>query len=239
MLCEIVKPLMSKMGEWFLLAEKPLTGTIDLSFLAMRAYYIVAILIIVISIGTFLWSFEKRKPKTREVVLLAVMTSLAVAGRVVFFMTPQFKPCAAVIIITGVMLGRQSGFLCGVLTAFVSDFFFGQGPWTPWQMIAFGLVGLLSAVIYSGHRAKRAYKRITFSLYGFAVTFFLYGIIMDTAAVFMYMDEPKVSALAAAYASGLFFNVVHGASTFLFLFFISGEIMKKIERMKIKFGMFE
>ena len=92
-----------------------------------REYYLAAILIIVISIFLFMWSFEKRKPKTREVVVLAVMTSIATLGRVMFFMLPQFKPCVAIIIITGIMLGKQAGFLCGALTAFVSDFFFGQG----------------------------------------------------------------------------------------------------------------
>lgn len=218
---------------------EPLTGKIDFSFLLMRSYYIAAIIIIIISIAAFLWSFEKRKPKTREVVLLAVMTALAVVGRVAFFMTPQFKPCAAIIIITGIMFGRQSGFLCGVLTAFVSDFFFGQGPWTPWQMIAFGIIGLLSAMFFSGKRVKKAYNKIYISVYGFLVTFLLYGIIMDTATVFMYTDAPKLSTFIATYASGLFFNFVHGLSTFIFLYLISGVILKKLNRLKNKFNIFE
>ena len=118
-----------------------------------REYYLAAILIIAISIFLFMWSFEKRKPKTREVVVLAVMTGIATLGRVMFFMLPQFKPCVAIIIITGIMLGKQSGFLCGALTAFVSDFFFGQGPWTPWQMFAFGIIGFISAIVFQ----KRKY----------------------------------------------------------------------------------
>ena len=69
-----------------------------------------------------MWSFEKRKPKTREVVVLAVMTGIATLGRVMFFMLPQFKPCVAIIIITGIMLGKQSGFLCGALTALCQIF---------------------------------------------------------------------------------------------------------------------
>ena len=134
-----------------MLSEKCImhTASIDIYGLMMRGYYFTSMCIIVISIFIFLWSFEKRKPKTREIVTLAVMTALAVVGRLAFFMTPQVKPCAAIIIITGVMLGRQSGFLCGALTAFVSGFFFGQGPWTPWQMIAFGIIGFLSGVLFS------------------------------------------------------------------------------------------
>ena len=72
-------------------------------------------------------------------------------------MLPQFKPCVAIIIITGIMLGKQAGFLCGALTAFVSDFFFGQGPWTPWQMFAFGIIGFISAIVFQ----KRKYLATT------------------------------------------------------------------------------
>ena len=216
----------------------PLRAEIDFSFWLMRGYYIISIIIIAVSIILFLWSFEKRKPKTREVVLLSVMTALAIVGRVAFFMTPQIKPCAAIIIITGIMLGKQSGFLCGVFTAFVSDFFFGQGPWTPWQMMAFGLLGFFSAVIFSGKIKKYIYNRVVISVYGFIVTFFLYGIVLDTATVFMYTDEPKLSVFVATYISGIFFNIIHGLSTAVFLFLISKIIFVKIERVKNKFDMF-
>lgn len=216
----------------------PLKAEIDFSFLLMRGYYIISMVIIAISIIIFLWSFEKRKPKTREVVLLSVMTALAIVGRVAFFMTPQIKPCAAIIIITGIMLGKQSGFLCGVFTAFVSDFFFGQGPWTPWQMMAFGIIGFLSAVIFSNRLKKFIYSRVMISIYGFLVTFFVYGIVMDTATVFMYTDEPKLSVFLATYISGIFFNMIHGLSTAVFLFLLSKNIFVKIERLKNKFDMF-
>ena len=204
----------------------------------IRHYYIVSILIIVAAIGIFVWSFEKRKPKTREIVTLGVLTGMAIVGRVIFFMTPQFKPCAAIIIITGIMLGKQSGFLCGCLTAFISDFFFGQGPWTPWQMIAFGLIGVLSAIVFSGKRQKHAEKRVLISIYGFFVTFVLYGLILDTATVDMYTDKPRLSTFLATYGAGIFFNFVHGLSTFVFLMILSQEMFRKIKRIKVKFDMF-
>ena len=204
----------------------------------IRHYYIVSILIIVAAMGIFVWLFEKRKPKTREIVTLSVLTGMAIVGRVIFFMTPQFKPCAAIIIITGIMLGKQSGFLCGCLTAFISDFFFGQGPWTPWQMIAFGLIGVLSAIVFSGKRQKHAEKRVLISIYGFFVTFVLYGLILDTATVVMYTDKPRLSTFLATYGAGIFFNFVHGLSTFVFLMILSQEMFRKIKRIKVKFDMF-
>ena len=204
----------------------------------LRQYYIVSIVIIFLAILYFLWSFEKRKPRTREIVTIAVLTAMAIVGRMIFFMTPQFKPCVAIIIITAIMLGKQSGFLCGCLTAFISDFFFGQGPWTPWQMLAFGLIGVISAIIFGGKGKKLTENKLIISTYGFVITFFLYGGIMDSATVIMYTDAPRVSTFLASYASGLIFNLIHGLSTFVFLFIVSGEMFKKINRIKIKFDMF-
>ena len=166
------------------------------------------------------------------------MTALAVVGRLAFFMTPQVKPCAAIIIITGVMLGRQSGFLCGALTAFVSGFFFGQGPWTPWQMIAFGIIGFLSGVLFSKKNIKYAYNKWIISIYGFLATFVIYGFILDTATVFMYTDTPKTETFVATYLSGIGFNLIHADSTFVVLFLISNATIKKLERLKIKYKMF-
>ena len=97
-----------------------------------RLYLIASVVLIIIAIVIFVRKYEKNRPSTKDVVLISVMISLAVIGRLVFFMIPQFKPCAAVIIITGIMLGKQAGFLSGVMTAFISDFFFGMGPWTLW-----------------------------------------------------------------------------------------------------------
>lgn len=208
-------------------------------FLNGREYYIISIFIILCAVVLFMWSFERKKPEAREVVVLASMTAIAVVGRVMFFMTPQLKPCAAVVIITGIMLGKEAGFLCGVLTAFVSDFFFGQGPWTPWQMIAFGLIGFTSALVFSGRLKALIHKKIVLCVYGFIMTFFVYGFIMDTATVFMYTDQPKISNFVAVYVSGIVFNMIHGVSTAAFLWLLAEPLFKKLNRIKIKYGMYK
>ncbi|MDR1184626.1 MAG: ECF transporter S component [Coriobacteriales bacterium] len=116
-------------------------------------YYLPAIGIILVAFILMAVRFEGRRPRAREVVVLSVMCALAVAGRAAFFMLPQFKPVAAIVIITGVALGAESGFLVGTLAAFVSNFLFGQGPWTPFQMLAFGLVGFIAGLLF--HRRDR------------------------------------------------------------------------------------
>ena len=171
-------------------------------------------------------------------VLLSVMISLAVVGRLVLFMVPQFKPCAAIVIITGIMLGKQAGFLSGVMTAFISDMFFGMGPWTLWQMIGFGLIGLISAIIFNQERIEKmgGFAKLILCTYGFLITFLLYGLLMDTATVFMVTDKPKLSTFIATYSAGIVFNMIHGISTFIFLYLMANPLSKKIKRVLVKYG---
>lgn len=207
-----------------------------------RSYYFVSLCLILLAIFLFLFVFEKRKPKAREIVILAVMISLAVVGRIIFFMTPQFKPMAAIVIISAAAFGKESGFLCGALSLFISNIFFGQEPWTPWQMFAFGVVGFFAGVFFHKRFENRKVEKrdiVELCVYGGASTIFLYGFIMDTATVLMYTDRPTIAALMGAYATGFVFNVIHGGSTVIFLALMAKSMIKKINRIKLKFGMFE
>lgn len=203
-----------------------------------RLYLIASVVLIVLAIVIFVRSFERKKPGTKDVVLLSVMISLGVVGRLVFFMVPQFKPCAAIVIITGIMLGKQAGFLSGVMTAFISDMFFGMGPWTLWQMIGFGLIGLISAIIFNQERIEKmgGFAKLILCTYGFLITFLLYGLLMDTATVFMVTDKPKLSTFIATYSAGIVFNMIHGISTFIFLYLMANPLSKKIKRVLVKYG---
>ena len=202
-----------------------------------RLYLIASVVLIILAIVIFVRSFERKKPGTKDVVLLSVMISLGVVGRLVFFMIPQFKPCAAIVIITGIMLGKQAGFLSGVMTAFISDMFFGMGPWTLWQMIGFGLIGLISAIIFNQERIEKmgGFAKLILCTYGFLVTFLLYGLLMDSATVFMVTDKPKLSTFIATYSAGIVFNMIHGISTFIFLYLMANPLSKKIKRVLVKY----
>ena len=109
----------------------------------------VIIFIVCLSCIPYYFKYEKRKPQTRESVVLAVMIALTVASRVIFAFAPGFKPVSAMVIICGMAFGRESGFLCGSLSAVVSNFFFGQGPWTPFQMLAWGMIGWIAGNLKS------------------------------------------------------------------------------------------
>ena len=100
-------------------------------------------LVLLAALTPFFLAFERQKPRPRDFMPVVVLTALSVTGRLLFAALPNFKPVSAIVILAGVCFGRQSGFLTGALSALVSNLFFGQGPWTPWQMYAWGLMGAL------------------------------------------------------------------------------------------------
>lgn len=200
-----------------------------------RKYYLISLVIVIYAMIPFFMVFEGRKPQARELIVLATLSALATAGRGAFFMIPNFKPIIAVVIISGISFGAESGFLVGAVTMLVSNFLFGQGPWTPWQMLAMGMIGFVSGVL---HRiGLLPAKRLTLCIYGFLVTVFIYGGIMNPAAVVMSVNEVTWQSLLAAYISGLPVDLVHATSTFLFLWLGAQPLIEKLQRMKIKYGL--
>lgn len=199
-----------------------------------RKYYAISLLLILETFIPFFAVFERRKPKARELVTISVMCAIAVAGRAAFFMLPQFKPVVAVVIISGVCLGGEVGFLVGAVTGFVSNFFFGQGPWTPWQMFAFGIIGLLAGVLFKDGRLGKS--KFELCVFGGIATLVVYGGIMNLSTVMMYQSKPSFATFTATIASGLPFDAVHALSTVIFLFLISQSFIEKLERIKTKYG---
>ena len=202
-----------------------------------RSYYFVSLLILAVTMLPFLLVFEHRKPMARELVLLATLSALAVAGRAAFFMLPQFKPVVAIVILAAVTLGPEAGFLVGAVSGFVSNFFFGQGPWTPWQMFSFGIVGFLAGIL--AVRGILPKKRWALCLYGGIATVVIYGGIMNFSSAILFGGKLTVKSLLAIYASGVPFDLIHGASTVIFLFFLANPMMEKIGRVQKKYGLLE
>lgn len=200
-----------------------------------RKYYILSLIIVVYSIIPFFMVFEGRKPQARELIILATLAAIAAAGRGVFFMLPHFKPMVAIVIISGIAFGGESGFLVGAVTMLVSNMLFGQGPWTPWQMLALGLIGFLSGIL--NRMGLLPAKRLTLCIYGFLVTVFIYGGIMNPASCVMSVYEVTWQTILAAYISGIPVDLVHAASTFIFLWVGAKPLLEKLQRVKVKYGL--
>lgn len=232
------KNLYRLLGNLLLLIGCPLLIFLGIYLWNDRRYYLVSIFIIILCFVACSVYFEKRRIKTRELVLLASLSAIATASRAAFFMLPQVKPVAALVIITGAAIHPQAGFFVGALTGFVSNFVFGQGPWTPWQMLAFGLLGFVSGLFFRGQRNKWKENQVILVVFGGFITVFLYGIIMDTASAMMFTQAPNRKQLLAMYISGFGYNLVHGISTALFLFVLGKPMFRRLDRIKRKYGMF-
>ena len=204
-------------------------------------YYLTSALVIVIAMAPFFASFEQAKPQARELVVLAVMCAIAVASRIAFIWLPAFKPMAAIIMISGVALGARNGFMVGAISALVSNFVFSQGPWTPWQMFAFGLAGLVFGLLADRGALPRhdlsMRQRLLLSVGGAAFIVLVLGPILDTCSVFTMVDIPEgPDGAIAIYASGFPLNCVHAAATFVTLFLVGNPLLDKLHRISVKYG---
>lgn len=180
---------------------------------------------------------EGRKPKVRDIVILAVMCALAVTGRAAFFMLPNFSPTMAIVIISGVAFGCEGGFVVGAMSMLVSNFLMGQGPWTPWQMFAMGLVGFMAGLFFSksGVRTKNTTK-LGLCIFGALICILIYGGIMNPASVIIWQPAVNRSMIIASYVTGFPFDVVHGTATVIFLWLLARPFLEKLDRVRIKYG---
>ena len=215
----------------------PLTLFAGAFFLGGRKYYFIALLILLETMTPFFLIFEGRKPQARELVVIAALCALGVAGRAFFFMLPQFKPVMAVTIITGAALGGETGFLVGSVTMLASNMLFSQGPWTPWQMFAMGIIGFLAGVLFRKGLLRRT--RISLSGFGALAAILIYGGIMNPASALIWAGELNGKILLSYYLSGFPMDCVHAAATWLFLWFAAEPMLAKLERIKTKYGLME
>ena len=215
----------------------PLTIFIGIVYFGKKSYGVVSLLVLLECMAPFALIFEGRKPKARELVLIAALCALAVAGRAALFMLPGFKPVAALVILSGVAFGGETGFLVGAMSMLTSNVLFGQGPWTPFQMFAMGLIGFLAGVSFQKGvlRAGRA----PLAIFGAVSVVLVYGGIMNPASAILYQPNLSLSVLKAYYLTGFPFDLVHAAATALFLWFGAEPMLEKLERVKRKYGLTE
>lgn len=220
----------------FVLVLIPLTILAGVFVFGDRRYYFISILIILEILIPYFISFSEKKPQARELVIISVLCALAVCSRIVLSMLPQFKPVLAIIIIGGICFGGETGFLVGAITGFVSNFYFGHGAWTPWQMLAMGMVGFVAGIVFKKGYLKK--NRVVLSVYGFLSTIIIYGGILNPASVVLMMQQkPTLDAIIASCVLGFPYDAILGASTAFFLWFLSEEMLFRIERIKTKYGL--
>lgn len=198
-------------------------------------HYLVSIVLLLLSMIPFLISFESSKPSAAELSLLASLIAIAVVSRGAFYLIPQVKPIGAVVVVSGAVLGGKRGYLVGAMSAFISNFIFGQGIWTPFQMVALGLVGLLSGILFRKIKAGR----LRLSVAGFLLCFAVYGVIVDTCSVLVMSSDYSPASVLSIYLAGVPFNLVFGITTAVFLLLFGESFVKKLNRIIVKYDIVE
>ena len=216
----------------------PLTIFAGIFYFDSSSYSLIAFLVLTECMLPFFIVFEGRKPMARELVTIAVICSIGVAGRCLFFMLPQFKPVLALTIIAGVAFGGEVGFLVGAVTMLVSNIMFSQGPWTPWQMFAMGIIGFLAGILFKKGWLRRT--RISLAVFGAFSAVVIYGGIMNPASAFMFSTESlNLKLITAYYISGFPMDLIHAFGTVIFIMLAAEPMLEKMERIKIKYGLIE
>ena len=270
-----------------------------------RKYVLVSWMILAMTVAPFFMVFEKRKPKAREIVLIAMMSALTICAQLLCRMTIGIRAGTAMILVSGIALGPEAGFLIGALSRFVLNFYEGQGPWTPWQMFCWGLLGFLAGLAFNRASVEKLKSRhfkvivgpllcvvfavltayilyllfppaddgtffgwrlyvfgavglllgvliqrkrlpvddVTLTVFTFFTTFIIYGGLMNicamvTAASIPGGNEISWDTMKLLYISGVSYDAAHAASAAIFNFIFGDKIIRKLERIKLKYGIY-
>lgn len=192
-----------------------------------QRYLIISLGIAILSLLLFMTGVERRNIGSRRMVITAIMTALAVFGRFI----PVFKPITAICVMTAMYLGAEAGFLSGALSVLISNIYFGQGPWTPFQMLGFGLIGL-----FAGYLSEPLKRSVVFLLTYGVLSGVAYSFIMDIWTVLWYSGGFDPNLYLAALLSALPFTILYAVSNIAFLLLLRKPVGSKLGRVKIKYG---
>lgn len=215
-----------------------LAGLLILSLWWQDHYLWLSFSIVSISLLFLLYCFESRKVEARELVLLAVLAAIAAVGRIPFASIPSVQPTTFVIMMSGAVFGAESGFMIGTVDALASNMILGQGPWTPWQMAAWGLVGFTAGLLRQTMFMNRLWGRLVFGI----IWGFLFGWIMNLWGFFSITTSIHtfhLNAFLDYFAASALFDSMHSLSNVFFIFVFSRSWMKNLTRFKRKYGLLE
>ena len=213
----------------------PLTLFVGARYFGNRRYYATSLLVMLECMLPFFLIFEGRKPQARELVIIAVLCAMSVAGRALFFMLPQFKPVMAMTIIAGVAFGGETGFLVGAMSMLLSNIFFSQGPWTPFQMFSMGVIGFLAGILFRKGLLRRT--RGALAVFGAICAIVIYGGIMNPVSALLWTEDLNWKLILTYYVTGFPVDCVHAAATVLFLLVLAEPMLEKLDRIKVKYGL--
>lgn len=218
---------------FILIVAIPLILILGATLLEDRKYNLISMIVVILACVPFFMQFERRKPHAREIMIIAVMSAISIAGRVAFMWVPAFKPVTAITAITGFKMGPEAGFLTGAVSAVVSNMLFGQGPWTPFQMFTWGMIGYIAGWL---GKTKWMETKVGLIIYGI-VAGVLFSCVMDIWTVISYDGQFSWIRYLQAAGTALPFTITYAVSNVIFLLLLTKPIGEKLTRIQIKYGL--
>lgn len=197
-----------------------------------NSYIVGSIIVVICAMLPFFITFERRRVDVQRLVLIAVMSTLAIVSRALFVAVPFFKPMAGIVMISGMALGPVPGFMVGSISMFASNFIFGQGPWTLWQMLSFGLCGAVFGLM--ANRAFMGAGHLSWKrLLGVSVLAGLFyilvaGPILDTSTIFFMLSRITPEGVLAVYLAGFPINCISGISTAITVGLLANPLLWRV-----------
>lgn len=196
----------------------------------MNGFTAALVCAVIIILGYFM-CFELKKPSVQRIMPIVILVALGSVGRIIFAFIPQVQPTTVIVIIAGSALGSADGFMTGALCALVSNAILGQGPWTPFQMIAWGLVGALAGFI---SKIKYGGSFPVMTIYS-VIAAFMYSVLMDMYTVMTFWEGMTVNYALTIFSAGIVFNVSHMIGNVIFMLILFVPFNHMLKRVKQKY----
>ena len=204
-----------------------------MAIFSSKNYLLFSFGFLVLTLGVYFWKFEKSQHNSREIVFIAIICALAVVGRIIFAALPAVKPELFILIMGAMVSGPETGFLMGTIIALTSNMYFGQGAWTPWQMFALGIIGLISGLM-----ANKKVPVWSLVIWGF-LSGFLMGWIMDIYYIIGFVNPITIKSIVTSIAASFYFDFVHALFTAILLLLVGKRWIKIFDNYKQKYALFE
>lgn len=208
----------------------PLIILLGVTVFKNSRYIIISLAVAFLACLPFFISFESKMQSSARIIIIAVMSALTVVGRIVFAAVPAFKPVTALVVITAMYFGSEAGFITGALSAIISNLYFGQGAWTPFQMFTWGLIGLIAGLLSKPLKQSKLFL----CLYGI-FSGVIFSLIMDIFSTVWLDGTFNTKRYLTLIVSAIPFTVIYAVSNVIFLLFLAKPIGTKLERVKTKY----
>jgi len=205
----------------------------ELSRAITSSWSLVLLAIVVLVIGAFLLEFEEKELSAKHISLIAMLGTISAVSRVPFATLPGVQPCTYLVICSGIVFGPIAGFMVGAVTAAVSNIFLGQGPWTVFQILGWGLAGLTSGVLFGIGKPLRD-SRVFLVVYG-VMWGYLFGFIVNVWYWVTYIYPLTWKTLLFTQATSIWFDTMHALGNAVFMLFLAPKTIAMLERYRRRF----